>query len=431
MAVPPGSSFPSHLALGPGTRRTLLDALLTLPDEIPEWFTKVAKQPEPWLPTVSVPGGGVLLGSWTSPAGWPWEIGVVRVRWDLDEHRTPLPDFPALVLEPRPWPRIKGRRKLARAFHRYQQREPGQSPMRGVRWKPADDPPTAWAPVPGVPTWSHPAEAWETSMDLLRRLNAGAPMWEGLSPKQTTTMITRLWRDTPWLFLLHPGLQERIQQTLGLPPRLEAAPCMAAAHAAEAGVKGRKGAWPPGRLVTRKPGFGHPEPIHAAYDWLLDRNEGQSRAIIAFLEGQADPESLTTSAEAIPKKLSERLAELHDGFATPMMLPLLEEALPAVEGQEDQRRDDVLSLWLSSRAPQALWLAFGKQAERLSVATEHGGSVQGLEAILDVQHRGHLTPLNKLPWRWDETWGWRWVVPGGMVRAVDGSAEAPVGAAGS
>ena len=430
MAVPPGSSFPSHLALGPGTRRELLSLLRVLPHETPEWLTKVAKLPGPWLPTVPVPGGGVLLGSWASPAGWPWEIGVVRVRWGLSIAEHALPDFPALVMEPRPWPRITGRRKLARAFHRYRHREPGQSPRRGIRWKPDDDPPAAWSSLPDTPTWGHPAEAWEASMDLLLRLDAGT-MWDGLSHKQTTALVTRLWRDTPWLFLLHPGLQERIQQTLGLPPKLEATPCMAAAHAAEAGVKGRKGAWPPGRLVARRPGFGHPEPIHVAYDWLLDCHEGQSRAIIAFLEGQDDPEGITTSAEAIPKKLSERLAELHDGFATPMMLPLLEEALPAVEGREGERRDDVLALWLSARAPQALWLAFGKQAERLSVATEHGGTVQGLEAILEVQHRGHMVSLNKLPRRWDATWGWRWVVPGGMVSAVDGSAGAQEGPAGS
>jgi len=157
----------------------------------------------------------------------------------------------------------------------------------------------------------------------------------------------------------------------------------------------------------------------------LDRHEGQSRAIIAFLEGQASPEGITTSAEDIPKKLSERLAELHEGFTTPMMLPLLEEALPSMGGQDGEGRDEVLAAWLSVRAPQALWLAFGRQAERLSVATEHGGKVQGLDAILEVQHRGHLVPLGISPRRWDVTWGWRWVVPGGMVRAVDGSAEAP------
>ena len=202
---------------------------------------------------------------------------------------------------------------------------------------------------------------------------------------------------------------------------------MAAAHAAEAGVKGRKGAWPPGRLVARKPGFGHPEPVHAAYDWLLDRNEGKSRAIIAFLEGQSDPEDITTSTEDIPKKLSERLAELHDGFATPMMLPLLEEALPPMEGQAGAGRDEVLAMWLAVRAPQALWLAFGKLAERLSVATEDGGSVKGLDAILEVQHRGSMVPLGTGPRRWDETWGWRWVVPGGEAEGVDQRTKAQDG----
>ena len=426
MAVPPGSSFPSHLALGPGTRRELLSLLRVLPHETPEWLTKVAKLPGPWLPKIPVPGGGVLLGRWTSPAGWPWEIGVVRVRWGVSIAEHALPDFPALVLEPRPWPRLTERRRLARAFHRYQHREPGQSPRRDVRWKPDEAPPTAWSSLPGTPTWAHPAGTWEASMDLLRRLDAGA-MWDGLTPKQTTALITRLWRDTPWLFLLHSGLQEHIQQSLDLPPRLEATPCMAAAHASEAGVKGRKGAWPPGRLVARRPGFGHPEPIHTAYDWLLDRHEGQSRAIIAFLEGQDNPEGITTSAEDIPKKLSERLAELHDGFATPMMLPLLEEALPAVEGQEELRRDDVLAFWLSSRAPQALWLAFGTRIAHLNMATEDGGSVQGLEAILRVQHRGHMEPLSEQPRRRDETWGWRWVVPQGEFGAENEDAEAREG----
>jgi len=419
------------LALGPGTRRELLSLLRLLPHELPElpeFLSKDAALPGPWSPDVPVAGGGVLLGSWTSPAGWPWEIGVVRVRWvgRVAEHA--IPDFPAFVMEPRPWPRITGRRSLSRAFRRYQDREPGQPPARSVRWKPDGDTPTRWTAQPGAATWAHPAEAWENSLDLMRRLDADASIWEGLSAKQTATLLTRLWRDTPWLFLLHPELQQRILTTLGLPPGLEATPCLAAAHASEAGAKGRKGAWPPGRLVARKPGFGHPEPIHAAYDWLLDRNEGKSREIIAFLEGQADAEGITTSAEDIPKKLSERLAELDDGFAVPTMLPLLEEALPALEPQEGETRDEVLAAWLSVRAPQALWLAFGKQAERVSVATEHGGSVQGLEAILEVQHRGHMVPLNKLPWRWDETWGWRWVVPGGMERAVDGSAEAPDGA---
>ena len=388
------------------------------------WFADDDDKQRPWWPVVRVPGSGVLLGTWASPAGWPWRIGVVRVRWDLDKEQALLPDFPALVLEPRPWPRITGRRALSRAFHRYQAREPGQPPERGVRWRPDEDQPTRWSALPDFRTWAHPVWAWEASLNIMRRLDPDAGIWDGLTPKQTTALLTRLWRDTPWLFALHPGLQQGIRDTLNLPPGLEATPCMAAAHAAEAGVKGRKGAWPPGRLVARKTGSGHPEPIHAAYDWLLERNEGKSRAIIAFLEGQNDPEAITTSAEDIPKKLSERLAELDDGFVEPMMLPLMEEALPPTEAQEGESRDEVLAAWLSVRAPQALWLAFGKQTERLSVATEQGGSVQGLEAILEVQHRGHMVPLNKLPWRWDKTWGWRWVVPGGMERAVDGSAEA-------
>lgn len=423
MAVPTGSSFPSHLALGPGTRRELLDGLQTLRGLMEGWYGEASPKKPPWWPIVRIPGSGVLLGSWTSPAGWPWEIGVVRVRWDLDKDQALLPDFPALVLEPRPWPRLTGRRELAKAFHRYQQREPGQPPRRQVRWTPDTDPPTAWSPLPGTPTWAHPAQAWEASMDIMGRLGSSA-MWDGPTTKRTTALITRLWRDTPWLFLLHPGLQGRIQRTLGLPPRLEAAPCMAAAHAAEAGVKGRKGAWPPGRLVARLPGSGHPEPIHVAYDWLLDRNEGQSRAIIAFLEGQASPEGITTSAEDIPKKLSERLAELDEGFIQPMMLPFLEEALPAVESQGDQSTDDVLALWLSSRAPQALWLAFGVQAKRIGMATEDGGTARGLEAILRVQHRGHLVPLNRPPRGWDRTWGWRWVVPVDEAEGVDEPSEA-------
>ena len=153
--MPPGSSFPSHLALGPGTRRELLSLLRVLPHETPEWITKVAKLPGPWLPKIPVPGGGVLLGRWTSPAGWPWEIGVIRVRWGVSIAEHALPDFPALVLEPRPWPRLTERRKLARAFHRYQHWEPCQSPRRDVRWKPDEDPPTAWSSLPGTPTWAH------------------------------------------------------------------------------------------------------------------------------------------------------------------------------------------------------------------------------------------------------------------------------------
>ena len=429
--MPPGSSFPSHLALGPGTRRELLDALQSMRRLMDGWFDESGPTKPPWWPIIRVPGSGVLLGSWASPAGWPWRIGVVRVHWHINEEQAPLPDFPALVLEPRPWPRLTGRRALARDFRRYQQRESGQAPQRSVRWKPDANPPTRWSSLPGTPTWAHPREAFEASLDHMQRLDVGEGMWDGLTPKQAAALITRLWRDTPWLFLLHPGLQEHIQQTLGLPPKLEAAPCMAAAHAAEAGVKGRKGAWPPGRLVARKPGFGHPEPVHAAYDWLLDRNEGKSRAIIAFLEGQDDPEDITTSTEDIPKKLSERLAELHDGFATPMMLPLLEEALPPMEGQAGAGRDEVLAMWLSVRAPQAMWLAFGKQAERLSVATQDGGSVRGLDAILEVQHRGSMLRLGTGPRRWDETWGWRWVVPGPAEGGKGVDVDARDGGAGS
>jgi hypothetical protein len=76
---------------------------------------------------------------------------------------------------------------------------------------------------------------------------------------------------------------------------------------------------------------------------------------------------------------------------------------------------------------KAFSLAIGKQAERLSVATQDGGSVRGLDAILEVQHRGSMVPLSTGPRRWDETWGWRWVVPGGKAEGVDQRTKAQDG----
>ena len=53
-----------------------------------------------------------------------------------------------------------------------------------------------------------------------------------------------------------------------------------------------------------------------------------------------------------------------------------------------------------------------------------GPHVLGLEAILRVQHRGHLVPLNRPPRGWDRTWGWRWVVPVDEAEGVDEPSEA-------
>lgn len=348
--------------------------------EAPDIEGPIPAAEEPSTGASSAPGTGFLIAEWRSPAGYPWDVGVVSQNWR--DARWPGRRV-AFVLVPRPFPKIDEEGILAS----FQAFLAGEGPplaetqkVRDAAWLSSP----VWTPHTEVPTdeealWGH-TQTLLASIDAVAD-EAAAPSQaaigggESLPDAERTTeekeeekhpgprLIADLWRDAPWLFLVHDGLRALLASRLGLPSVLDPSDLVAAGVFAT-GHPGRTRAWPPARPASIKFGTRHPLPTDAMYDLLLARHPGKSALVIAFLDGNGQsPEHVNN--EDLPKRVSERYGHLQRACCEPVLIPLPSEELPVPVLPGRLGADGALLLWIQAHAARWLWLLFGGQVERL------------------------------------------------------------------
>ncbi len=384
------------------------------------------------MPTVDAPppapgirsqGTGILVGSWSSDTGFPWDVAFVR--WSSGALN--VGDRPCLVLQPRPYPAVRLRQLQERyEAHRAWQRGPQKGDAAPPAW--ADDlVREGYLTTPWDDTWPSTGVVLKNTREAVQDL--GRSIKEALEnggQAKAERLVAEAMQHTPWLAVVSPDLHAFVRESLGLPQHLLTGDLLSVLLALSSPMKAksRRRSWPsPGRGGLGR-GATLPGALHTAYEALMSVYAGpphhESTFIVNFL-ASTGPDVFVANTSDDAKRASAARGWLDKHRTWTVAVPLPTSVVLVDEGQGERHpgsssdtqtppKDPSLAAWLGGPdGVRWLNLVFGRQAARLTPIDPRspqrhqrtGQPVVNLIADSDTKVR-----LRPLPYGYEQTGGY-------------------------